>query len=800
MVEVVTFRNSLFVFLCVILGYSNVYSQGSVDLNLTEEEQQWIAENPVIRAANERSFYPFDFTDENGGAAGFSVDYFNLLARKAGINVEYANGYSWGDLLGMLERKEIDVAPSIIRNTEREKFLIFTEPYVNSPMIYIGLGGSDRIESLNDLRGKRIGVVKGGVPDITYSSRYPELDIVRFNNILESLSALKSGETDIAAVLKPVAEYYIGESPEDNIEIIGDRFFPDTGNESRLRVGIRNDWPILRSILEKAKDAISQNEYQFIANKWNLHSLVERRIALTQEELKWLSNTDKVRVAFSTTQPFSIVHEDGEIDGMIGDYLKIFSEELGIPFEWVGNETWAEGMEMLGRGEVDLLPLIISTPERREVLSFTEPIFSSARLIFARDGNDIFANMEALSGRKIAQVAGIAAVKMIREDYPEVEIVEVADIPEALHLVSTGEVDAYVGGIPFTAYHIVNGGYSQIKVVGDTPYILDYSMGVSTEKPLLASIMKKAVNSISPREKAEITRDWLSLSIEEQPNYELLVRIVLSFAAVILIIMLWNYKLRNEVKRRKETEEKLIRSRKAAEKANKAKSTFLANMSHEIRTPLNAIIGFSDVMLMDADWNKKEATYKDYIKDINYSGQHLATVINDILDLSKIEAGKWTLNEEDFSIKDTIEKSIMMLGPEAEQKDIKIIYDNEDNDENLTLYGDPHAIDRVVINLLSNAVKFTDNGGEIKINTHVLVDDTIQIQISDTGIGIAPDRLKYVMMPFEQARGEYDLNQEGTGLGLAIVKKLVDLHGGIFKLESELGKGTTASMLFSAKH
>ena len=170
----------------------------------------------------------------------------------------------------------------------------------------------------------------------------------------------------------------------------------------------------------------------------------------------------------------------------------------------------------------------------------------------------------------------------------------------------------------------------------------------------------------------------------------------------------------------------------------------------------------------------------------------MATVINDILDLSKIEAGKWKLDEYDFDLEACLQDAIKMLLPQADHKKISICYHPDENIVPENIHGDINAIKRIFINLLSNSIKYTSAGGKIECHINKQRNGSVEIEISDNGIGIPTDRIDHVLSPFEQIHKEHDLNEEGTGLGLPIVKNLVELHGGKFKLISEVNKGTTA--------
>lgn len=224
-----------------------------------------------------------------------------------------------------------------------------------------------------------------------------------------------------------------------------------------------------------------------------------------------------------------------------------------------------------------------------------------------------------------------------------------------------------------------------------------------------------------------------------------------------------------------------------AEEANQSKSEFLANMSHELRTPLNAINGFSDIMKKEMFGPLGDPRYKEYVNDILFSGQHLLSLINDILDMSKIEAGKMSLNAEYMRINDMITQVIRIVRGRAEDNRLKLIYDDVELPE---IEADPRAVKQVLLNLMTNAIKFTPEGGAVTCAVEAKSAGLI-IRISDTGIGIAQEDIDRLAKPFEQIDSQHSRQHEGTGLGLALSKSLVELHGGNFKIESVLGQGTT---------
>lgn len=227
-----------------------------------------------------------------------------------------------------------------------------------------------------------------------------------------------------------------------------------------------------------------------------------------------------------------------------------------------------------------------------------------------------------------------------------------------------------------------------------------------------------------------------------------------------------------------------------AKAADRAKSKFLANMAHELRTPLNAIIGFSEVIKLDKV--KARERYPEYAGYIYDAGGILLDIINGILDLARIEAGKVQLQEEFIRVGALMESIITTIRPIAERKTVEV--DWESSNSSLTIYVDPTKLKQVMLNLLSNSVKFTEPLGHIRIETVLHKSGDLVLSISDTGIGIPPDEIEKVFQPFEQVADPLTREHEGTGLGLPIAKALIELHGGKLVLSSELGVGTTATL------
>jgi signal transduction histidine kinase len=253
----------------------------------------------------------------------------------------------------------------------------------------------------------------------------------------------------------------------------------------------------------------------------------------------------------------------------------------------------------------------------------------------------------------------------------------------------------------------------------------------------------------------------------------------------------------SDITERKRIEKDLFAAKVQAEDANRAKTQFLANISHELRTPLNAVIGFSEIIKNELLGAIDEQRYREYAEDIHRSGAHLLQLINDILDLTKVEAGKYDLNEEVCDVAKTISDGIRLMRDLAGNRGLDL---NSQIPADLPfLFADERCLRQILVNFLSNAVKFTPKGGRVDVSARLDVDGGLVVGVTDTGIGMARDDIPLALRPFRQLEHSLGRKYEGTDLGLPLVKALLDLHQASLLIESEPGVGTTVSACFPAQ-
>lgn len=258
-----------------------------------------------------------------------------------------------------------------------------------------------------------------------------------------------------------------------------------------------------------------------------------------------------------------------------------------------------------------------------------------------------------------------------------------------------------------------------------------------------------------------------------------------------------NTEMRKEIARRRELEAELREAKRRAETANRAKSDFLATMSHELRTPLNSIIGFSDLIRIQLKMIEGGDRLDEYAAYINDGGNHLLGIVNDILDLSKIDAGRTVLNESHVEVGDLLDRSVRMTDAASNGHDVRIAM--ADNLINVDLFCDEILMRRALVNMVGNAVKFSEAGTRIDVSANLNDDGALLLQVRDQGIGIDADDIAKVMEPFGQANSELSRSHVGTGLGVPLTKSLIELHGGEFELVSEKGVGTEIRMTLPAE-
>ena len=768
----------------VLWAVSNVFAADQVDL--TPAEEDFVDAHPVIRVANEMDWPPFDFA-ENGQAKGYSIDLLNRIGEKTGLSFQYINGHSWDKLLKMGIRREIDVFPAMWKTKKREKHFHFTDPYIDTPYILVIHEDEKQVNGIDSLKGRTLTGIKGFASTRQARRHYPEINMVEVDSAVEGLRQVSYGKAD--AYLGSMAEtnYVIKSHLVPNLKIAGETNLGGHIESPLLHIGVRKDWPLLKGIIQRGMDAITQGEKQFLQLKWLEFDKQPQKLALNEKERKYLQNHPVLRAAFAADwPPVEYAGPDDEMVGIAADYLEKIGNRLGVEIKPVSSAAWPDRMAAVQNGEIDFFSAVSPTVRQRHWMAFTDSYIRFPIVIVTREDVPYVGDLKFLQDKTVAVVEGQAAHERLASNHGGMAITPVKGVKEGLVTVAAKDAFAFVGSLAAVSHVIGREGLTTLKVSGETPYAVNIAMATRKADPVLRSLLQKALSAIPVEERNAIYSKWSSVTFEYQADYSLLWKIGAAVLIVFLLILYWNRRLRRMAVALKS-------ARDAAESANTAKSAFLANMSHELRTPLNAILGFSQIMADDRSLNENQ---KNNLRIINSSGEHLLALLSDILDMSKIEAGRIELKPAVFDLHRLIDDVRDMLKPSANEKGLYLSV-AVSSDTPRYVYADKARLRQVLVNLVVNGLKNTGRGGvtvRVDADAHEngASETRLHFVVQDTGRGIAPEFQEQVFEPFLQLTADKETS-EGTGLGLSICRTLVEMMAGEIRLDSDAGKGATFS-------
>ncbi len=511
-----------------------------------------------------------------------------------------------------------------------------------------------------------------------------------------------------------------------------------------------------------------------------------------------------VRVGVYENAPKVFTNPSGKPSGIFIDVIEHIAKIEGWKLEYVAG-TWVEGLERLGRGEIDLMPDVAYTAEREKQFSFHKTqVLSSWFQAYALKGSGIQSILD-LNGKRIAilekSVQQEAFIRFSKGFGLDVRLIAVPDYQSMFEMVARRDADAAVTNQFYGAMHARKYGLADTAVVFE-PSALFFAAPKNASGPLLAAIdrqlldMKKDSQSMYYRS----IKRWTSEEVRfKLPLWLQIFGLVLGI--VLLMSLGGSIVLKRQVNARthelqrinQEMEQRIVErtaqleiAKTKAESADRLKSAFLATMSHELRTPLNSIIGFTGILMQRLGGPLNEEQDKQ-LGMVYKSAKHLLDLINDVLDISKIEAEQLNVVSEPFNLRDSIEKVMKSSQPLADSKGLNL--SAEIASDVGTISSDCRRVEQILLNLISNAIKFTEYGF-VRITCNVR-DSKVIIAVKDSGIGIKPEDMGVVFSAFRQIESGITRKYDGTGLGLSISKKLAHLLGGEVQVESVWGEGST---------
>ncbi|MFO6423374.1 transporter substrate-binding domain-containing protein [Motilimonas sp. KMU-193] len=492
------------------------------DLVLTAEEEAFLTEHPVIRVSNETDWPPLDFLDK-GEPAGYSIDYLNLIADKIGVKFSYVNGYSWFQLLEQAKAKELDLMHSIAKIPEREKFLIFSTPYFEMHNVIVSNQQNKHLSHLAALQDKTIAVVAGYHVTKFLTQHYPNIKQLNVASPLAALRAVATDQADAYIDNLATVNFLMEKHLMGNLSVTGSVEMDDKQSDL-LHIAVRDDWPLMQSIINKAIAQIRESELIPLRQKWlgEFNRINQANsLNLTQVEQDYLQKLDSLSLCVDPDwMPYDQIDSNGQHKGLFADYLGVIAKRLRLNLSLNPTSSWQETIDKAQHGQCDLISGIINTPERQSFLNFSQPFLSSPVAILSQQQTPYY-TLEQLSGKTLALVAGYSDETEVRVSYPDIKIKLFDDVTSALEATAKGQVDATLGTLFVSLYHIQEQGLANLRMHGFTPFKNHFSIGIGHKDPLLTSIINKALTSIAPEEHIALRKQWLSLD-QQQHNEQLI--------------------------------------------------------------------------------------------------------------------------------------------------------------------------------------------------------------------------------------------------------------------------------------
>ena len=474
--------------------------------------------------------------------------------------------------------------------------------------------------------------------------------------------------------------------------------------------------------------------------------------------------------------PISGVDEEGKVDGLVKDYISLVSYESGMKIEVV-DSSFSKAVDLMAQKKIDLLVGDLNDLDLKEkylpIYTHNVPV-----VILMHGKHKHIDSILELQGKTIAIEKGALYKKNFYSEYPTLHFIEVQNMKDGVSGVYDGKYDAIVSTALQIDYELLDLGLSHFNVVGTTNQFLKVTLFVHKDDTQLIEVFTKIFRDISTQKKHELNKKWSATNFVESVDYTIAYLVAFFSTIIVFSLLYYSGRLKKETKGRELAEQE-------AKKANAMKSVFLANMSHEIRTPMNSVIGFSDLL----QTTQLDSKQKKYLVSIKAGAKSLLTLINDILDISKIEAGKFTTEEMDLNLELLLSDITLMFKEKCKNKgisfELEIAADTPKN-----ILSDEVRVRQILINLLSNAIKFTQEGF-VKLKVDFKDEKNLVFEVQDSGIGVKKEEQETIFEAFTQQLGQSNKEYGGTGLGLSISVKLAKLLGGTLHCQSDGKSGSS---------
>lgn len=748
----------------------------------------------------------FNYVTEKGMRKGYSYELLETLAGYTGWKFEYV-ACNWTDSFEKLQNGEIDILGDIAYTEERTDRMLFSDVPMGVEKYYLYADfSSDDISSTDfkTLNGKRIGVLIGAKPEVMLKEWELKNKLKTIHVNIESredaLAKLENGEIDCFVSLD-------GPFGADKDVSIITRI-----GKSNIYFAINKDHPEIKKDLELAMRQLEEDRPFYLSDLYKQYFSSDYTPVLSSEEKSWLKEHGAIRMGFLANDVGASVIDpsSGTVTGAITDYIQYAVECLGkqdLTFTLMGYDSYEEEIEALKKNEIDMIFHFNQYPNAMEKYHFactnTTWTYNLIAVTNKPHFNENDENRVAISKNNMS------LREHIEYYYPHWKILEYDTDKEMAEAVNSGEADFFITGVTLASKYSRDPSFYSVPLL----YSEKAAFAVNNGNKNLLTILNKTLNAMPNNmltsSLAMYENNSRKITFADYIKHNLLTVSIVSIVTVLIVMTVILVLLRKARKAEaiatraaihtQELNEKLQVAVEKAESANNAKSTFLFNMSHDIRTPMNAIIGYANLASRHIDDPER---LKRYMNNIQACGQNLLSLLNDVLDLARIENNKTEMEYVISDIGADFETWVMMFLNQAEEKKQTI-----NKTKHLLypyVYVDVSHLSEIFINIISNAIKYTNTGGVINCDISQTPGKKngwcdVIITVKDNGIGMSDQFLKHIYEPFERERNSTISRIEGSGIGMGIVKRLVELMDGSVDVQSKIGEGSAFTVTIPCK-
>ena len=774
-----------------------ILENNSQVIKLTKEETAFLRErNYTISAQNERNWPPYNFNNKNT-PKGYSIDYFNLLASKLNIKINYIEGDNWSSLLEKFKHNEIDVMLNTVKNKPRLKEMDFTTQYIASTKAI--LTNNNTIYTLEDLNNKTVAVIKDSYIHNYLKANYPLIHLNLTYSVYESLISVINNNVDATISNFAVANHLL---QENALSIQHIRVTKNPALRSTLHFATMKNNHLLNSILQKLMNAVTEEENNKLKHKWFNKPLTNKKISsiYLQQEEEYLKTHKVIKMCNNPTwEPIEFA-EHGNMNRMKGiaiDTIRKIEKNLNIRFQTIHTDSWTQSQEYFKNKKCDILPAAITTDKRKEYAIFTEPYLKLPLAIFTSKNKPLVNGLSDVMDKTWSRQQGSGLIHYMNKHYPNNKLILTNTTNEAFQFVNNGTSYFTIATLPVASNLIHKYQLDNLQIAGYSNILFKLSIAVQKDKVILRNILDKALKEISQKEHREILKSWVNNENDSYLDSKTIrnIIILLVFFAVLLFYRQYllnkaNSNLKNLVDiKTKELKdlnsnlevriEKAILQNREKDKILHAQAKMVSmgemigNIAHQWRQPLSVIsTGVTGMQVQKEYGLLDDEQFNKTCKIINENSQYLSKTIDDFKNFIQGNRIK-----EKFNLKASIETFIHLVEGTIKKNNIKCIIDIE---ESLTINAYENELTQCFINIFNNAkdaFKETHTSYKLILISASIIEDKIIIKIQDNAEGINEDIIHKVFEPYFTTKHK----SQGTGLGLNMTYKLIvdGMHGQI---------------------